>query len=234
MKRGTSLLGGVVITSTHSYVDTVAVHSRWDLTIEERRDFEMSGCGNVISRPNAPNGTYRGTVTKIHQPSRETIELLAAQWQRFRVTRVDVSLDLLTSGRSSASELHEFIRGSVALRSRPGVFEEDVEGTTYIPKLRMRRGLQAVIYSDRHSKVFDKPCCHLELRLKGAAAVRALGLSGAEELLTFDFRSFWNARLDLRDVPSEEALRLARVAYRKRRVRRQAKQHTRKRPVNPS
>lgn len=57
-----------------------------------------------------------------------------------------------------------------------------------------------VVYADKPARHTWHPCCHLELRLYGAAACRRRGLNNAGALRTVDHRAIWQHELRLERV----------------------------------
>lgn len=79
---------------------------------------------------------------------------------------------------------------------------------------RRWNGKYVTAYISKPSPVTGEvDCLHIEYRICGASAVRAIGIASIADLLAFDFRAFWQKHLILRDVAIE---RLGRHSLNKR------------------
>lgn len=134
---------------------------------------------------------------ELRQPSHEAIQLLAAVCEgECLINRVDTSFDLMTANQVQADVLGDYFRWHMIFpwhrRQKIGWYERGM----YSRSREFGRKVIA-IYFDKESKVTGDPCVHLEARVTGAACVRALGISGLENLLEFDQHSYWKNSLRL-------------------------------------
>jgi hypothetical protein len=153
-------------------------------------------------------------VMSIHQPTQAAIELLVREGRR--LVEVHVALDLLARTWADAWNIQDYLEHRIQRTARPTEYSTRHETTVYVGRLKSRIGPEIALYSDYRSKTGHSPCCHTELRVIGAGALRAAGLSAAD-LLTLDHRKFWDSHLRLRKPPSFKAVVDARLRMLRRR-----------------
>jgi hypothetical protein len=144
----------------------------------------------------------------------ETLEYLAAIDGDYLVSRFDIALDLMTTGKSWARRLaadmyrrlclryHRAERGLRIDRGRHGE-----RFTIYWGPANARRSI--CVYADRLSKVTGLPCCHIEFRTISADACRAAKVDTIADLLTADYETIVRKEFRVFDVPNGAAFRQA-------------------------
>jgi hypothetical protein len=152
----------------------------------------------------------------VHQPTLRALEVLANAGTPFRVTQVHLALDLVTHTRADAETLMRHVEARLC-PGRKQAERATVYGgkTTYFAKGR-DRGTETILYWDLPSKAAPQyPCLHLEVRLKGARALRSVQLENLKDIADINHNAFWDSVLVLRRAPGTARL----VEARQRRMR---------------
>lgn len=156
--------------------------------------------GSVIPSLGMPHrGLQWPAAAFVHQPSEGAIDYIAREMPRHLVARFDIALDLETTNHVDAEQLQIYLEGHLD-QARQGKQSWVKKGGTLYSGQAGARNVIA-LYSDRSSKLTQRPCCHLEWRTSSIPAVRAAGVSDIRDLLLIDPRKFFEQRLVLRDFP---------------------------------
>lgn len=189
-----------------AYIDTVKIYVHREIDPVEKIWLEER-CGSIVEvgalnyQPNRwPDGI------QLNQPTDAALAYFEDGFNRYVLSRVDVSLDLLTRSTSDAEDLHGYLERRLVQPwhrgSEPVVkFKE----TVYYKRRGARNNL--VQYSDEPSKVTDQPCVHIEWRMELAEAIKRSSITGTSDLISMDKKAFLRKRLRLRDLPNYEELR---------------------------
>jgi hypothetical protein len=189
-----------------TYFDTVKIYV--DRPIDpvekiwlEERCGSIGETGPLRYQPNRwPDGIV------LRQPTDTALAYFEDGFNNYVLSRVDVSLDLMTRSYGDAEDLHAFIERRLVQPWHRGI--EPVvkyEGTVYYKRAGGRNNL--VQYSDEPSKVTGQPCVHVEWRMELADAIRRSGLTGTSDLIQLDKKAFFAKRLKLLDLPTYDELR---------------------------
>lgn len=131
--------------------------------------------------------------------------------ERYRVllNYAEIKLDFLTRTRGNAKLLQSFFLEHLLIKS----FSYPVwieKGTAYFKPPLTATGkpfpFNFVIYSDKPNKETSRPCCHLEWRLTGTAALESVRLLTLDDCINFNHLDFWSKRLELFSPPSKAKL----------------------------
>ena len=183
------------------FIDKIQVWLADPLTREQLSELR-SRCAHVHSRRELMpfHGQWRHRL-QLCQPDDDALALLDSfAHGRRMVNYVEVALDLTTASRRDADDLAERLSRTWIKPWRGKQVVARVGNTLYGAQNRRIRN-QAVMYADQHSKATGEVyCVHLEWRITGADAVRAVGLSQLRDLIELDFREFWSKRLQLRHI----------------------------------
>lgn len=143
------------------------------------------------------------------------VELLAAcsgmigSRYRTELSKAEIKLDLLTRTRSDAKHLQAIFLEHLLIESSSYPVKIE-KGTAYFKPPTNAHGnpspFNFVVYSDNPNKETGRPCCHLEWRVSGAAALENIGLITLENCTGFNHRDFWSKRLHLFTCPSKAAI----------------------------
>ena len=129
----------------------------------------------------------------------ETLILLASMMpaSNYRISRMDIALDLLTEDRFDARRLAFFFYRHLCLRYHRcarGLWlrfydegRRDHYGL-YWGGSNSRRNI--ALYFDKVSKLSNSSCCHVEYRVISSSAVSAQEIRVIDDLLKFDQRAF--------------------------------------------
>lgn len=208
-----------------SYIDTIELVLNESAESFEKRWWSMWGRNADLNlryrckKVKTANGFWISKVV-LHQPRSYELYALSEieEVGRCRVTRVDVTLDLIVHDSCSPDELRRHLEGRLipsvrAKRTVKGKHDGRVkEAVSYIKEttyyFRGRRsGIEVALYSDRFSKTgYGWQCCHLEYRVRGAKALQVAGISSAKEVLALNHRKFWDAHLAFWKPPTPESL----------------------------
>ena len=156
---------------------------------------------------------------ELYQPSRRALKLLAdalagTQYDA-EISYVELACDLITRAQGKAEALGKWLLGHVWLKSCRERVVLDKNGTTYYYHRRHdgngRKSPKVLaLYADKPSKLPGRrkgePCCHIEFRLSGAAAVKRAGIVSVGDLLDFDHAAFWTQGICLASWKSKADL----------------------------
>ena len=144
---------------------------------------------------------------QIRQPGSDGLrEIQEAIPGSYLINGVEIAIDLIVEKRMHAEALQEFFAYHLVQGwrgRRPG---RHFRGTTYTSQRTAARNI--VYYADQRSRIIGSGfCCHIEMRLKGARAVRAAGITTIDDLIGFHHRRFWARELRLRAIDWERFAR---------------------------
>lgn len=145
----------------------------------------------------------------LHQPTTELLsEYVAAIRTRYRVAlcEVELNMDWITGTAKEAMQLQDFALAHVQvphLRDPVTVFKTTAYFGPRADGNSNKLPHNFVVYADKPSKRVNRPCCHLEWRFCGPAALGNIGLFSLEDCINFDHRRFWSERLRLFSLPSK-------------------------------
>lgn len=166
------------IVGTVGYIDTVCVLVPGRHSKAVTAYLEQAGC---TFHPGETKAWHWGVRYQLSQPSEEALKGLIAILPRYCVSRVDVSLDFICREKSEAVALQDFVVPRITQRWPSKASQVACETTIYLRRAWQRRN--ALIYSDKSSKVDGRPCVHVEMRFTRAADCRRLGLNTFEGIL---------------------------------------------------
>lgn len=164
-------------------------------------------------------------VITVHSPSDETLLMLdtICKVAKGTVTRFDIALDH-HSGNPQAMKSwlvkHAVVKHRPkATRPRsngddpPPLMMRDVGDTTYwhnqTNRIKCTRR-EIVCYADRVSKVTREPCCHFELRIQQADAVRRNGVHKPSDIARLNPAELFARNVTLIDISYHQKERLIR------------------------
>ncbi|SDG97578.1 hypothetical protein SAMN04487926_101480 [Paraburkholderia steynii] len=127
---------------------------------------------------------------------------------RYRVAlnEIELNLDWMTGTAEAAMQLRDFVLARLLvphLRDPVNVFNQTVYFGPRADGNGHKRPQNFVTYADKPSKLNGQPCCHLEWRFCGPAALGDIGLFSLDDCIAFDHRGFWAERLRLFALPSK-------------------------------
>jgi hypothetical protein len=138
-----------------------------------------------------------------HAPSLPAIQLLAEIQRHYRakLCRFDLAADLLASIKRDAERIKDTLLHTMVLRRAHGRANKTIKETVYLVPWKAR-GRNCRIYADRHSKLVDAPCCHVELMFLDTQTVKRAGFTSIEQLMLIDPAAMFDRHLKLiSDVP---------------------------------
>jgi hypothetical protein len=151
----------------------------------------------------------------IQQPSSKAICLLAEALRkennRSRPFYGEIAVDFITETISDARLLgHYFLERMLVKHCRDGVIRER-ECTFYFHQRAdfggNKRTHVTVLYWDKPSglagKFQGRPCCHIEHRYSGSAALGNLGINCMADFALFSHQKFWHNTMKLAELPSK-------------------------------
>jgi hypothetical protein len=129
-----------------------------------------------------------------------------AQQNDALINRAEITLDLTFKYRANVDEAWDFVHQHGvrrwhrknqeirAFRSPPRGDDPGTGETRYDAGGRAPNRL--VLYAEDHTRITGElNCLHLEWRVNGLRAVRAVGIKSGQDLPEFDHRAFWQTRL---------------------------------------
>ena len=140
----------------------------------------------------------------LHQPSKQILPVLDDLQREHRavLSWLDIAVDLTTRTSTDADRLKDWLVRRLSLlwcRSRcVRIVTNRRTGATTIYFDWENKHRNLAIYSDRPSKLTGEPCCHIELRLRGAQTCRRNDLQFASyDLLELDPRWLFDKHVRL-------------------------------------
>lgn len=191
----------------HCFVDKAHVWLRRKLTPDERSHLaQQCGVGglHINNRRARWDRSYRQLI-QLHQPNAEAFRWLA-QRNDVHLNYIEFVLDWIFYTAWECDEAYEF---ACAHHVKKHHRRQQVRfaGEGGVTRYTGHRGApnNFVAYKDRPSKATGEVhCVHFEWRVRGAAALRRMGIAGPADVLTLDARYFWLNRLLFYGVPSAE------------------------------
>jgi hypothetical protein len=183
LRRWVALAEDLVCASPVVYADTVVLLLRG--AVPSRGLDEIKAlCGFMdygTSRACGSGWPFRLT---LQQPQDAALRLVEENLHHI-VSEFHVAYDLPTRNPSDAQELTSIIQHLQVQpwhgKRRSRLVKEE---TAYASQRRTARNLAT--YGDKPSKVTGGPCCHIELRYRGADACRTRGVRTCGDLLDYD------------------------------------------------
>jgi hypothetical protein len=145
------------------------------------------------------------------QPNKNAIRYLKKMTKcLYMINYVEIALDYIVRTDKDLNEVRNFFERhwvkkwhgkQKIIRKGSEIYSWDSEygnreATTYY--CSRKSSVNCLMYSDRTSKINDKPCCHLEVRISGRAAVKRAQLHEYDAFLGKKFfKNFWEKRLEL-------------------------------------
>jgi hypothetical protein len=170
-------------------IDTRDVRDLTWLRQKDPRSFAYWSKTRLLSLLRPRLQTFRHSLM-LFQPRREALEWIARH--AHHITSCELANDLIYDTYWAAQSADDFVDQHFVKKHHSGK-------TRYFGASRMTGDRKAanniILYADKPSRNTGQPCCHLEWRIRGRAALKAAGIGGAADLLTFDHRRFWRERL---------------------------------------
>ena len=193
---------------TYDFIDVAQVWFRTPLSEKERRRLKAD-CGSLllaqdirISEPAWWDWSYR-QVIRFCQPQ-EAVQQFLAERDDAHMNYAELARDYILESEEAVIERQQFVQKHFVQRwhrNRPLVVFDNGNYSTGYGK---RRGTSFLIYGDQYSKVTGEfPCLHFELKIRGAAALRRMGLTHPRDFLTFNVSSYWTNNLNFLTVNKE-------------------------------
>lgn len=164
------------------------------------------------------NPVWQCTVD-LYQPSQLALNIFIDECLGSKVsallTYVEIAHDLIFEREALAIRYESHLFRHLVMRHQRGIVVR-YKHTNYFNRFTdasaSKRGRVGVIYTDKPSKLntvhAGKPCIHMECRITGSAKLAAVGLGSVGDLVSFDFRNFWNSAVALYELPSKSELGL--------------------------
>jgi hypothetical protein len=193
---------GIPYTACHFYFDTLRFLTKSEisagdvLAIRKRvKHLDIRAHGQWV-RPKRGQAyqlnlyPYRFRI-EIHLPDAETIQFFA-QLPGTILTAAHLARDFVFDRPKDKQQLHELFSEHWVQRwqrkNRRIIFERNDGLSTG----RRSRGSYFTAYSNRPSRITgEAECVHQEIRAHGRAALEKSGINELNDLLSFDFESFW-------------------------------------------
>ena len=151
------------------------------------------GVHHKIQRPKWDrHGEYRQRL-QLRQPKGEAL-LLLSRLTGVHLNGVEVSLDWTFDDAYQLEQADRLVRSHWVKRWHGKQQVKAKHDTQYWARKGSRN--VPVAYSDRPSRLTDEEyCLHLDWRISGKEALQRVGICSAQDLISFDFRQFWQTRL---------------------------------------
>ena len=178
IERAQGLVSGDFVT----YLDTVIVLLRYDVSVRARADIAKC-CGSLHYGPSQASG-YPHRMA-LSQPQPAALELIEEHLDHI-VTVFHSAIDVPTQSTDDAAALTSTIQ-HLAIQPWHGDRKSRlVEQVTSYASEQRRTPRNFAIYGDRSSKRTGEACCHIELRYDGARACQVRGVRTCADLLKYD------------------------------------------------
>ncbi len=152
----------------YSYYDTLGMFYERSYPYEIIR--RLKGYGNRIICRKFNYGTW----VQVQQPNNEILYILSNSEEQGKLTSLDIAIDIESI---DPLKLASYLKSNLKQKyKRKNHRRRHIGDTTYFrEKRKVNRNI--VIYGDKPSKVTGHDCAHIELRVKGAAAINGLKLT---------------------------------------------------------
>lgn len=212
-----------LVTDIVPYIDTLDLKTKFWLRKEHYQRLNMLCGGKVWPDKNPIFARFTEFVCKLHlqRPSDEAIEFLIDTFPEDEIgfCRLDHSVDYLTATAQNSGMVHHFF-DMYQVKLYPG--KQRVSkfwGTSYSsqsPKVNC----QICSYSDKPTKApqvdIPQPCFHFEYRLKNPQAIKRAGIERLDDLIDFNFRSFFEKRLIFQEIDFSKFHRIVKKTTRRK------------------
>jgi hypothetical protein len=181
----------------YSRIDTLAFLVRYNLSREMVAALKLANGGRFRLSRNIPKARMQGWQEAIvlQSPTRAALEIAARiPSDCLLVVRLDPCRDHIQPDQQSADIYADYFQKHAIQRN---VMTETlmVGNTTYSARQRGRTIL--VIYSTKLCKATGEYCVHIEIRIRGGAKLKRMGLGTIQQILDFDHNAFWEKHLVL-------------------------------------
>ena len=133
----------------------------------------------------------------LQSPTRAALEIAATISTKDLIpVRLDPCLDHIQPDQQTADIYTDFMQKH-AIQSNVRTETLMCVDTSYSARHRGRTNL--VMYSTKLDKVTGQHCAHIEIRIKGGAKLKRMGLGTIQQILDFDHSAFWEKHLILID-----------------------------------
>jgi hypothetical protein len=191
----------------YAYIDQIQFWLIYPLD-QQTLDLLKAECGkgglHVSNKRAQFNRRFRQRI-QLRQPTENAFRLLA-QRNDVLINGVEITLDLIFRNRAAkeaaADCLHQHLIRRWHGRRQEIRVQSDANGLIqYRFDARRSAPNKLALYPEDFTRVTGELfCLHLEWRAKGVKALRAVGIKSPTDLLSFDYRAFWQKRLCLYDV----------------------------------
>ena len=181
----------------YSRIDTLAFLMRYHLPKDMVAALKEANGGRFRMSRNIKMAFRWGwqEVIVLQSPTRAALEIAAQiATDDLLVVRFDPCRDHIEPDQQSADIGADYFQKHAIQRN---VMTETlmVGNTTYSARHRGRTVL--VIYSTKLCKATGEYCVHIEIRIKGGAKLKGMGLGTIRQILDFDHEAFWEKHLVL-------------------------------------
>ena len=188
-----------------SYIDRVQFWIPRQLLRHEKRQLELLCPGgiHVHRKPMAFHPQWKCRI-QLNQPGRYALLFLdeMLQGENYLINYLEVSLDFISSSKRQVKRLRRVIDSTLVMPEsiakangrrfrRPPLYYNN--STLYFYPRDAPNNV--TIYSDKPSKIKDRPCVHIEWRIRTKGALKKLGIVKPAHLANLDLLSFWQRRL---------------------------------------
>lgn len=179
--------------------DTVIFLLKFQLPKEMVTAFTEANGGRFRPFGNLMNayrwGWQQGII--LQSPTRAALDIAATISTKDLVpVRLDPCLDHIQPDQQTADIYTDFMQKH-AIQSNVRTETLMCVNTSYSARHRGRTNL--VMYSTKLDKVTGQHCAHIEIRIKGGAKLKRMGLGTIQKILDFDHATFWEKHLILID-----------------------------------
>lgn len=155
----------------------------------EHKAMTMIGLGNE-------GWVNRVRITAPKTPVFDYLEELA-KTRDYLCNDIELAKDLITTDKPEARELRDYFKRHLVRkwsRNTKTVCGDEGEDTVYTDPRGHSLNLDVYV---RDSKISGEPCCHVELRIKGAGALKRRGIRSFDDLRHLDIEGLIVKRLSL-------------------------------------
>lgn len=202
-----------------------SMHSGWSI-----HELEQTGAGHVVLLDSPMYRLMQNGLTNdvldIKQPTHESLRYLEQRLSgKDLVNRAEITVDWIFDHRWQAKDLQVFLVQSLIQADNDQLVWVENDETVYYKREWVNGQLSdrnLAIYSSRPARFYHgAPCTHLELRYTTPSSLQRQGIRSVQDLIDFDFRSFFAKELTLFDISNEDVLnQLAARIIRKGKVKR--------------
>ncbi len=165
------------VVETETYADTISCWIRYRPSQAILTALWRKNAGRAVTPMDCP----RGFAVALQRPTAAARQFIATLDPKHTVFAYHLAVDFVCETTEDALKVEAFIRQHLVQLYRRDEHQITVYKTTTYFRGANRTARNIVLYSDRPSKLSDRPCCHLEFRLASRNSCKSFGVYQATD-----------------------------------------------------